>query len=528
MPDDPSALDHGRASFGGGAWGDAYTQLAAADHQAPLGPDDLERLATAAYLTGRDDDSATLWERAHHELLRRGESTRAARCAFWLALGLSLKGERARAGGWSARARRLLDDGQLDCVEQGYFLELGNFAESDPATAYATSTRAAEIGDKFGDLDLTAFARLGQGQALVQLGRTAEAVSLLDEVMVSVTAGEVSPMIAGVVYCAVIETCQAIFDLRRAREWTAALTHWCEDQPDLKPYRGQCLVHRAEILQLHGTWRDAVHAAELAHERLGQGIEHPALGAACYQLGELHRLRGEFAGAEYAYREATRRGREPQPGLAQLRLAQGQVDAASAAIQRALTEAGDGMAAARLLPAYVEIMLAADDVPAARVGADRLSTIAEEVDAPMVRAMAAHAAGAVLLAEGHAGGALEPLRRAWKVWHELNVPYEMELDAAQSVFERIGAVPDLARMANGSGAAGHPAAGSLTARELQVLRLVATGMGNRAIAADLFLSEHTVARHVQNIFAKLDVASRTAATAFAFEHGLIEGPHGGD
>jgi DNA-binding CsgD family transcriptional regulator len=537
-----STLDRGRESFDRHAWADAYALLAAADQAASLAPEDLERLATAAYLVGRDDESFAVWERAHHESVRRGDEPRAARCARWLALGLLLRGELARGGGWIARALRRLNDRNVDCVESGYLLELQGFGQADAATAYATCSRAAEIGERFRDRDLTAFARLGQGEALIRLGRTAEAVSLFDEAMVSITTGEVSPILAGVVYCAVIEACQEIFDLRRAREWTAALTHWCDAQPDLVPYRGQCLVHRSEIMQLHGAWPDAVEAVQQAHERF-QGFGHPATGAACYQQGELHRLRGEFAAAEDAYRQASRWGREPQPGLALLRLAQGQVDAAAAAVRRTLDQAQDRAARLRLLPAYVEVMLAAGDIPAARVAAGELSAIADDLAAPVLHAVAAHATGAVLLAEGDARAALAALRRAWLAWQELDAPYEaarvrvllgsackqlcdmdgaaMEFDAARRVFEQLGAVPDRAMLETLSGKADVAAAGGLTVRELEVLALVAAGKSNRAIAAELFLSEHTIARHVQNILGKLDVPSRTAATAFAFEHHLL-------
>jgi DNA-binding CsgD family transcriptional regulator len=520
--------------------------LAAADSDEPLPPEDLERLATAAYLIGKDAESAEIWTRAHQEFLGCGAVARAARCAFWLAFGLMQQGERARAGGWITRARELLDNARQDCVEQGYLLlpiALQRVFAGDAAGAYGMFCQAAEIGDRFGDRDLIALARHSRGRVLIRMGELRDGVGLLDEAMITIDAGEVSALVVGDVYCSVIEGCLEVFDLRRAQEWTAALTRWCEAQPDLVPYRGQCLVRRAEILQLRGAWPEAIEAARQACERLLQPSPQPASGAAFYQCGELHRLRGEFSQADEAYRQANRYGRTPQPGLALLRLAQGQSETATAAIRLVVDEAHGTETRSRLLPAYVEIMLAAGDIQAAHMAADELASLAGELDAPLLTAMAAQARGAVRLAEGDARAALPILRQAWTGWQEVDAPYEaarvrvliglasrdlgdveaaeMEFDAARWIFHQLGARPELTGVEALSRALKPAPAGGLSARERQVLQLVARGKTNREIASALFISERTVERHLSNIFNKLDLTSRSAATAYAYEHRLL-------
>lgn len=540
-----SELDRGRESFRRQAWGDAYAELSAADREASLEPEDLERLAVVAYLVGRDDHCADVWARAYRSFLEGEAFVGAARCAFWLGWALFYNGRAAQSSAWFGRARRLVDDRGLDCVERGLLLvplALEQLA-SDAATAHATFREAAKIGERFRDENLLAFGRLGQGEALIRLGRTSDGVALLDEVMVAATSGELSPMVTGTIYCAVLAQWQEIFDLRRAREWTAALNHWCESHPDLVPYRGQCLVHRSEVMLLGGAWTEALDEAEQARELLGRPPAQPAVAMAYYQQGELHRLRGEFDEAEEAYREASHWGRDPQPGLAQLRLAQGAVDAAGAMMRRVLDDARDRLARSKLLPAYIDIALTANDAGAARAAAEELSDIAADHHAPLLRTIADNACGAVLLAEGQARAAVEPLRRARTVWQELGVPYEagrvralmglacralgdeesaeMELEAACRAFRQLGAAPDLARAETLLRRTAEQAVGGLTAREVEVLRLVASGKTNRAIGDELIISEKTVARHLSNIFTKLGVSSRVAATAYAYDHDLI-------
>jgi len=546
MADVIEPRERGLAAYARRAWVEAHEALALADAAAPLAPDDLERLATAAYMLGRDDAYVQTLERAHHRRLDEGDVLRAARCAFWIGINLLLRGERGPAAGWFGRAGRLVEREGSDCVERGFLLLPRVFehaAAGDRSAAIAAARDAAAIGERFGEADLFALASHEQGLLLIGEGRVAEGLRLLDEAMVAVTTGELSPLVNGFVYCGVITGCQAAYEPRRAQEWTAALSRWCAQQPDMVSFSGTCLVHRAEIMQLHGAWPDALQEARRAAERCALAANRSAAAQADYRRGEVHRLQGESAAAEEAYRDARRGGHEPQPGLALLRLDQGNADAAAAAVRRALGETSGRPARAGLLPAYVEIMLAVGDVAAARAGCDELGAIAGQWQGDLLGAMAAQARGAVELAEGDADAAIVSLRRAADAWGVLAAPYEtararvlvglacralgdddtagLELEAARDAFARLGAAPDLARVDALAGRAAPADAHGLTKRELEVLALVAAGRSNREIAAELVISEHTVARHVQNLFAKLGVSSRAAATSAAFAHGLL-------
>ncbi len=540
-PDPPPAGTQAAAPL---SWNDEFAQLSAAATAGPLEIAELERLAVAAHMLGRTDDATRAWEAAHHAAVRAGDPARAAGHAFHLVMGFGQRGEVAQAGGWFARASRLVEEAG-DCVEAGYLLvpvALRALDGGNPAEALAAFEQAGVIAERFGNRELSALSRLGQGQCLIGIGETERGVALIDEAMVAVTAGELSPLNMGIVYCASIEAFQAIFDLHRAQEWTAALTRWCDSQPDIVPFRGRCLVYRSELLQFHGQWREATSEVARARDWLSRPPPEPAIGEAHYQQAELHRLRGDHAAADAAYREGGQWGRRPDPGLALLRLAQGDRTAAAAMIRRALDEA-DGFSRPRLLEPCVEILLALGEIDAARSAAEELARFAAATRATLLQAVAARATGTVRLAEGKPRDALGSLRRSWTLWQDLEAPYEaartrvhvglacralgdhdtaaIELEAARRVFEELGAATALAEVQRLLGGDGESRPGGLTEREIEVLRLVAGGKTNREIAAELVISERTVDRHVSNIFTKLDVSTRAAATAFAYEHDLL-------
>ena len=534
-------LDRARDAYARRAWLEAHEALSRADDDSALEAEDLELLSMAKLMLGRDDEAIAILERAHHRYLERGETQRAIRAATWIGMNLGFRGVIAPANGWLGRAQRLLDRQPGDSVEHGYLMIPAVFrleAGGDFEAAAALAGEAAAVAERFGDRDLLSMSLNAQGTMLVRAGRVRDGFGLLDEAMVTATTSDLTPFVLGIVYCGVILACQEVFEVGRAREWTLALSTWADEQPDLVAFTGRCRIHRAEILQLGGSWSDALEEAGSACRRMIE-TQNAAAGIAYYRRAELLRLRGEFAAAEEAYREASSFGWEPQPGLAQLRSAQGNRDVALAAIRRASAEITEPLKRAALLPAYVEIALDAGEIEEAHAACGELEELAGRYESAMLAAMVAYSRGAVALAVGDVHAALVALREAHQTWLGLDAPYEvartrallaqacselgdaeaarLELEAACAIFRKLGAAPDLARVEPPADGDSH----GLSGRELEVLRLVAAGKSNREIAGELVISEHTVARHVQNIYRKLRLSSRAAATAFAFEHDLV-------
>ncbi len=533
-----AALERARQLYAERAWAAARTALLDRDAVRPLEPGDLVLASIAAYMTGRNAESVQLMIRTYEGFLAAGDEAMAARAAFWLCFTLLNAGDVVHAGAWAERSKRLIGDGEgSDAALRGYHESLRAHqlvGSGHPDQALALSLALIEVACDADEPDLEALSRVNAGQALVALGRAQQALAQLDQVILAVESDLLSPPVAGLAYCAVILACLRLFDLRRARDWTAALTAWCDAQSGDVPYRGQCQVHRAHLMTLQGDWVGALAEARAAVDRLDGHV----LGEAYYQLGELYRLRGETEPAEQSYRQANSCGVQPEPGLSRLRLAQGRVDAAVRTVRALHAEPGRSDRA-EILAVYVDVMLQAGEVEPAADAAAELATVAAGSAVPLLHAQADEATAGVLLARGDPAAALPLLRTALRRRQEMGTPYEaaaiqvrigtaldamgdpdsarMSYDAARAVFERLGARPDLRALEPPAPARD----GVLTAREIEVVRLVAAGHTNRAIARELMLSEKTVARHLSNVYAKLDLPSRAAATAYAYDHGLL-------
>jgi DNA-binding NarL/FixJ family response regulator len=539
-------LEQGRHSYQARAWAQAYQQLADADELEPLSASDLERLAMAAALLAREKTQISVLERAHHAHLAEGAPEQAALCAFWLGLRLGIVGERARANFWFRRLEEFLERSNEPCRASGYFALQQAWqavVTQKPDAALQSAATAQQVAHRFDDPDLEALAASVQGRAWLQLGESERGLGALDHSVITIAERGQSPVLVGVLYCVAIATTERIFAVERAKEWTQALERWCTAQPELVTFSGACLVHLSQLLQLTGDWQRAKFEAERACQLVDPGmLSTGPVPQALYEQAELERLRGRFDAAEELYRKSSELGRDPQPGLALLRLAQGKSELALLAVRRLLVDTPNAYQRVRLLPASVEILLTLNQLDEARPLVAELVLASERYDTPVLRAMAAQASGMLQLYGEHPADALAPLRDAFEGWTAIGAPYlaarvrvlrarayralgdeegaELELRGARLVFEQLGALVDLETIATKGEQSDAAKSSGLSAREVEVLRLVAGGLTNKEIARKLYLSEKTVDRHLSNIFLKLRVNSRASATAYACRAGL--------
>jgi DNA-binding CsgD family transcriptional regulator/tetratricopeptide (TPR) repeat protein len=569
MADLASRLGRARELHLESRWAEACDEFAAADRLEPLTAEDLERFAEAAQVLGRGEEAVKTLRRAYEAREAASEFDRAVTTAFWLWQALIMNREYARANGWVAQVRRLarerfasqegpaqerppqalpahvyrpvpMDDNGWLLVTDAYAL----IGLADYEAAVQLLARAAQVASHQGQTDLVVFATTVWGRALIKAGRLQDGLSRLDEAMLSVINRDTSPRATSLMYCSAIATCHEAHEFARAREWTLALGTWLDSLPQLSgAYFGNCRIYRSRLMRLCGAWGEAVDEVAVVCDDLGGGYGQLVAGHAFYELGEMYRLLGNPE-AEEAYRRAGEYGAPTQPGLALLRLAQDDIETAVGGIRRALTETTGRLERLELLTAGVTVMLAAGDLDAARAAVAELDLIAQVYDTSAVQIEVAAARGAVALAEGDAATALPLLRSAARWWREIEAPHtvatlsvlialacrslgdeeaaQLELESARATFAHLGARPDLHRVERLMHPAQVVGLHGLSAREIEVLRLIAAGKTNHAIATELFLSERTVHRHVSNIFDKLGVHSRAAAVSYGIRHRLVD------
>jgi DNA-binding CsgD family transcriptional regulator/tetratricopeptide (TPR) repeat protein len=568
MADLASGLGRARELHLESRWAEACEEFVAADRLEPLTAEDLERFAEAAQVLGRGEEAVKILRRAYEARVAAGEFDRAVTTAFWLWQALIINREYARANGWVAQVRRLAQErfaqegpaqerpaqalpahvnppGSM--ADDGWLLVTDAYALiglADYEAAAQLLARAAQLASRSGQTDLVAFATTVWGRALIKAGRLKDGLSRLDEAMLSVIDRDTSPRATSLLYCSAIATCHEAHEFARAREWTLALGAWLDSLAQLGgAYFGNCRIYRSRLMRLCGSWDEAVDEVAVVCDDLSGGYGQLVAGHAFYELGEMYRLLGNPE-ADDAYRRAGKYGGPTQPGLALLRLAQDDIEPAVVGIRRALTETTGRLERLELLTAGVTVMLAAGDLDAAQAAVDELALIAQVYDTAAVQTEVAAARGAVALAEGDAATALPLLRSAARWWREIEAPYavatltvlialacrslgdeeaaQLELESARATFTRLGARPDLYRVERLIHPAQPAGLHGLSAREIQVLRLIAAGRTNHAIATELFLSERTVHRHVSNIFDKLGVRSRAAAASYGIRHHLVD------
>ncbi|HET9420430.1 MAG TPA: LuxR C-terminal-related transcriptional regulator [Nocardioides sp.] len=525
-----ASVAEARSAHDARAWSRAYDLYATV---ADLDADDLDRYAVSAMMVGRMEEYFAIRERAYEHHLARRELVGAAGAALWIGIQRMVTGDVGAGGGWLARAARHVEEDGTDSVPAAFLkvsasLEAAGAGDLDRATALTQEAVAA--GRRLGSPDLVGLALHQEGLLLLEAGRPAEGLARLDEAMVELAGGALSPMVTGIVYCGAITGCWTVYELRRAEEWTAAMARWCAEQPELGNFTGECRVRRAEIEQLHGAWSEARAVLDL----VGTADVDPwAAGWAAYVRGGLDRLQGRYDAAEEEYAAAGRLGCDPQPGLALLRLAQGSLQAAAAMVRRCLAESQDDAKRVEVAFAAVEILATAGDTAGAAAATEELGRLAEKCRAPVVAAFHAQGRAIVGLADARPELALTAARTALRQWVELRAPYQeartrlliadacRELGDVESADREVAAARGLLDELGAFDSTSGQPDGPLSPRELEVLRLVSTGATNRAIADQLVLSERTVDRHVSNILGKLGVSSRAAATAYAFERGLF-------
>jgi class 3 adenylate cyclase len=489
------SLDLARKAFETHAWQESFEAFASLADIEELTGDDLVRLAEAAWWSAHPKESIEAFERAYSAYTVEENPLRAVYVALRLGFEYADRMESALWNGWLQRAIRLMAD-QPDCVEQGY-LELALVRSTFERGAIEESMehidRVHEIGVRFGDPDLIAFALVLQGGGLVFQTKVEQGLALIDEGMLAAVGGELTPYAAGSIYCITIGVCRSLADYSRAGQWTEAAARWCERQ-SITGFPGICRVQRAEIMRLHGALHDAEDEARKALIELTAFGRLPQAAAGSYEIGEVRLRLGDLDGAEEAFEQTHQLGGGTQPGLAFLHLARGRVEAARASIATALADAMDPLSRARLLPARVEMALAAHDVVDARETADELREIAAAYDSPMLQAAARQALGATLTHEEDPAAAIVELRTAVRHWTEVDAPFEaaqarrwlalayraagdnasamMELRTAKTAFDHLGARLDTERCDEMIRAAQEGAAGRRVTRTFMFTDIV--------------------------------------------------------
>ena len=538
-------LDEARRAWAMHDWQacfDAASAVAPLGGAAELEAERLDLIADAAWWLGRLDACIAARERAYHVYDELGDARRAGQCAVWLYEHHCFRASPAVASGWLGRARRALDCG-ADCEELGALL----LREAESAhgagaleVAEGLAERSIELGRQLRCADLEAQALQTLGRVRIDQGRPTEGLALLDEAMLFVVEGRLAPYSTGKVYCSLISACEQLSDHRRAAEWTAATAAWADEHP-MAVFPGLCRVHHATALQWRGEWAEAEREAIRASEELAT-VNLPNAAAAWAEVGDIRRRLGDLRGAADAFAAADALCQQPRAGVALLRLAEGDLDGASTIVTEALEGAGwNRLARAKVLPALAQIAIAAGDLTTATGAVEELEQVAADFGSTGLAALATSSRGRLQLATG-APEACATLRSAVARWSELGVPYEIAtarmllgeacrtsgdetgaataFRSAKELFDELGVRGDTDVLTAPPRTA---LPGGLTEREAEVLRLVAAGHTNKEVAAALCLSEKTVARHLSNIFTKIQVSTRAAATAYAFERGVVNG-----